>query len=71
MLAPLIGMACGLAAAFALTRFLAHMLVGVSPLDPWAFGAVLGVLAMVAFGANYIPARRASRLDPIATLRSE
>ncbi len=71
MLAPLIGMACGLAAAFALTRFLAHMLVGVSPHDPWAFVAVLGVLTMVAFGANYIPAYRASRLDPSATLRSE
>ena len=52
-------------------RLLASLLVGVSPLDPVTFGAVLGLLTLIALLANYTPAARAARLDPAVTLRAE
>ena len=67
----LIGVAVGLAGAFALTRLITGMLHGVSPTDPLTFAAIsLGALT-VAFLANYLPARKATRVDPIVVLRSE
>jgi ABC-type lipoprotein release transport system permease subunit len=47
------------------------MLYGVSPHDPLSLGVVAGVLTGVAFVASYLPARRASRIDPLTALRGE
>ena len=63
------GTALGLAVAFGLTRFLASLLYGVNPADPWTFGGVALLIALVACAAALVPARRASRQDPLATLR--
>ena len=66
-----IGLAVGFGGAFVLTRFLRSQLFGVAPTDPATFGAVAALLAVVAIGATLAPARRAVRVDPIVTLRSE
>ena len=71
MLVAGIGIALGLTGAFALTRSLSTMLFGVTPTDPLTFAAVSLLLAMVAFVAIYIPARRATKVDPIQALRTE
>ena len=67
----LTGTAAGLAGAFALTRYLKSLLFEVSPTDPMTFIAVPLLLCAVALAASYIPARRATRLDPMVTLRFE
>jgi putative ABC transport system permease protein len=59
----------GLAAAVAMTRFMASMLFNVAPRDPLTFALVAGVLASVAIAATLIPARRAMTIDPIRALR--
>ncbi len=65
------GVALGLAAAFAVTRVLAVILYGISATDAVTFVAVPAFLTLVALVATVIPARRASRLDPLAALQYE
>jgi len=65
------GLAAGIVAGAFASRLLASALYGVSPLDPVTFAAVAAVLLSVATLASYLPARRATRIDPIAALRSE
>jgi predicted permease len=65
------GIAIGLAASALLTSFLGHLLYGVKPLDPITFAAVSIVLLAVSAGASFAPAWRASRLEPMKTLRDQ
>jgi putative ABC transport system permease protein len=67
----LIGMALGIAASFGLTRLIASFLFGVKTWDPTAFIAVPLVLAAVALAAVWLPAMRASRVEPMMALRVE
>jgi putative ABC transport system permease protein len=66
-----LGLALGLAAALAATRELASLVYGVSTRDPWTFASVAAALAAVALAANLLPARRATRVDPLVALRQE
>ena len=66
-----IGIAAGLAGAAAGTRLLQGMLFGITPLDPLTFGAVSLLFGLVATVASYLPARRATTVDPMVALRSE
>jgi predicted permease len=65
------GVAIGLAGAFVFTRLLRSLLFGVGATDPLTFGAITVLLGATALLASYIPARRAARIDPIASLRCE
>jgi putative ABC transport system permease protein len=66
-----LGLVLGLAGSFVLTRFLSSQLFGIAPTDPATFAAVAALLAIVAIAATLAPARRAARVDPVVTLRSE
>jgi putative ABC transport system permease protein len=66
----LVGTALGLAGALGLARFLKGFVFGVSATDPATFVAVAACIAFVALAASYVPARRATKIDPAAALRS-
>jgi putative ABC transport system permease protein len=65
------GICIGLLAGFALTRFLASQIWGVSPTDPWTFAAVVALVIAAGLAACYLPARRATQVDPLVALRYE
>src|SRR5256886_257230 len=67
----LLGLALGIAAALGITRLMTSLLFGTSPTDPLTFAGVAGLLVFVALLACFIPARRATRIDPIVALRYE
>jgi ABC-type antimicrobial peptide transport system permease subunit len=66
-----VGAVVGILGALGLTRYLASLVYGVRPFDPLTFLSVAMLLALVALAACYIPARRASNVDPLAALRNE
>jgi putative ABC transport system permease protein len=65
------GIFAGLIAAFAVTRVMASMLIGVKPTDPLTFGAMAILFIGIAAVASWLPARRAAALDPTVALRGE
>jgi putative ABC transport system permease protein len=67
----IIGVSIGLFAAFLLSRLMSSLLFQVSAADPATFAVVAILLTAVVFLANYIPARRATRVDPVVALRYE
>ena len=66
-----LGVAAGLAGAVALTRYLESLLFGLAPLDVPTYAVVAAAFAAVALLASYLPARRATLIDPLAALRHE
>ena len=71
LLLAVVGIGVGMAAAAAATRALSSLLYEVSRTDPLTFGSVIVFLVVVAMLASYLPARRASRIDPMVALRNE
>ncbi|HEX5438807.1 MAG TPA: FtsX-like permease family protein, partial [Gemmatimonadaceae bacterium] len=71
MRAALIGVALGVLGAIVATRLLSSMLYGIEPRDPLTFLGVTALLLGVALLASYLPARRATTVDPIIALRAE
>src|SRR5262249_27989289 len=69
--AAFIGIALGLLGSVGLTRFLTGLLFGVEPMDPLVLGIVVMILSAVALLACYLPARRATKVDPLIALRCE
>jgi ABC-type antimicrobial peptide transport system permease subunit len=65
------GVALGIGVAVVLTRVMSAFLFGVGPTDPMTYAVVSAVLTAVALLATYLPARRASRVDPIVALRAD
>jgi ABC-type antimicrobial peptide transport system permease subunit len=66
-----LGLALGIAGAGWLTRFMESLLYGVTATDPLTYAAVAGLLVVTSVLASYLPARRATRVDPILALRAE
>jgi putative ABC transport system permease protein len=71
VLLAVLGIGVGLIGSFLLTRFLNSMLFGITPTDPFTFASISVLLVLVALLASYIPARRATKVDPIMALREE
>jgi len=67
----IVGVVIGIVGAYGLTRFIASFLFGVKPLDPVAFAVIPLLLGGVAFLAVWVPAQRASRVDPVIALRGQ
>jgi len=65
------GLVIGLLGSFALTRLISKLLFGVAPTDPLTFASVSAILLGIGVLASWIPARRATRIDPITALRSD
>jgi putative ABC transport system permease protein len=66
-----VGIGLGLAGAAGLARYLSGMLFDLTPLDPATYMAIALLFAVVAFVASYLPARRATRIDPMVALRHD
>ncbi len=66
-----IGIAAGIAGALLCTRIMKSLLYDVEATDPLTFAAIIGLLAVMTLAATYVPARRAARIDPLISLRSE
>jgi len=66
-----VGLVIGVAASFALTRYMQTLLYGIKSSDPATYALVCGILATAAIAASYVPAWRASRVDPVQALRNE
>jgi len=66
-----VGAALGTLASLAANRYIAGQLFGVTPRDPMAIAVALSVLVIVTMAAGYVPARQASRIDPVRALRTE
>jgi len=66
-----VGLLAGVVVALALTRYMSAILYGVSSWDPMVFSGITALLALVALLASYIPARRATNVDPLAAVRYE
>src|SRR5262252_8836031 len=71
MRVAMIGVTIGLTAALALTRLISNLIYGIEPHDPLTFTGVATLLTLVALGASYLPALRATRVDPMVALRYE
>jgi putative ABC transport system permease protein len=71
MALALMGIAAGTVLSLAMTRLISGMLFGITATDPLTFAAVAALLGTVAFLANYLPARRASKVEPMVALRYE
>ena len=71
LMVALVGVSSGLLAAFVLTRFMDSLLFGIGATDPFTFGAIAGLLTLVALAASSLPARNAARIHPIESLRAE
>jgi putative ABC transport system permease protein len=65
------GLAIGLVAAYAAAGLMRSLVIGVSPRDPVTFISTAAVLGVIALLASYIPARRATRIDPLIALRTD
>jgi ABC-type antimicrobial peptide transport system permease subunit len=66
-----VGVVLGLLGAWGVSRVLTSLLYGVSPTDPLTYAGTAAALAVVAGAASWVPARRASRVDPVEALRAE
>jgi ABC-type antimicrobial peptide transport system permease subunit len=66
-----VGVVIGAVLGFGAARLARGLLFGLQPADPLAFAASIGVLAAIALIASYLPARRASRVDPLKVLRED
>jgi len=67
----LVGVVLGVAAALAAGRLLGQLVAGVRPAEPLTFTIMISVLVLAALFASFLPARRASRMDPVSALRQE